>query len=277
MPILSPYETVEGVAFKRLEAKLKNPTPLLKQVGSILVAASQRAFRDQKFGAIAWKPRYPRQSAPKLNLAGALQDLNKGMSAPKPGRFKDRPALKDTGNLRNSIVFRLEGKDAVVVGTSMEYAQVQHEGGVTTQVITDKARHTLAKLLKTARRSVRNLKSGGTSKEILQRIRDFESTGGPDSPTAKKLHLKLAKRSTKLIPAIQKLDALSKLAFILARPKAFAPMFGSPGEVHRTGEYKFKVLNTQVGARPFIGMTDRSRQEIVRWGERWLSSGKDAY
>ena len=133
----------QGVA--RLRSLVNNPARLLKQIGVILVASSQKAFDDQKFGDIEWDERYPNQDEPKLNLAGALSDLNKG-SAIKARRFVARPAGVDTGTLRRSVAFRVnETRDEVEVGSTVEYAGKFHGGGESTQAVTGTARRLFAR------------------------------------------------------------------------------------------------------------------------------------
>lgn len=133
----------QGVA--RLRRLVGNPVRLLKGIGAILVASSQKAFEDQKFGDIEWDERYPNQDEPKLNLAGALSDLNKG-SGIKARRFVARPAGVDQGILRRSVAFRVsETRDEVEAGSTVEYAGKFHGGGESTQVVTDTARRLFAR------------------------------------------------------------------------------------------------------------------------------------
>lgn len=120
-----------GGNLKRLEAALDNPKPLLEAWGKMGTALSQRAFVDQKLGDDSWPERYPGQSGPKLNVAGALQDFNSGRAKPKPNRFQDRPALVDEGfrgGLWGSITYDVKG-DSVEWGSNKEYASKMQYGG----------------------------------------------------------------------------------------------------------------------------------------------------
>lgn len=102
---------------------------LLKQWGALLKETSQRAFIDQQFDGEPWAPLYGgTQKPPFINIAGALKDFDDGRTAPKPNRFQDRPALRDTQTLMNSFSYNVSGK-ALDYGTVVEYARVHQEGG----------------------------------------------------------------------------------------------------------------------------------------------------
>ena len=135
----------------------EDPERTLKQVGTLLSSAAQKAFKDQKFGNAQWEPRYPNQSEPFVNIAGAIQDLSKGPNI-KPRRFERRPALRDTGNLVNSLdanrSVSIKGQHTVEVGTTVPYASAMMFGGETQQTITDAMRTNFRKLQKRAFRSL---------------------------------------------------------------------------------------------------------------------------
>lgn len=100
---------------------LGNLKPVLTEIGVYLLEKTQDAFRDQSFGSKKW----PERMTP--NVAGIVSDFNKGQK-PKKRRFDGRPALVDTGRLRQSFNFRVK-KNTVEVGTALGYAQIQHKGG----------------------------------------------------------------------------------------------------------------------------------------------------
>ncbi len=110
-------------------APLANGKPLMKQIGILGVAASQKAFRLQALGDIKWEPRYPSQRRPKFNIAGALMDWKSGRANPKPNRFQDRPALFDTGSMKNKLTYMVSGALGVKWGTPQQYASLHQEGG----------------------------------------------------------------------------------------------------------------------------------------------------
>lgn len=116
-----PFET--GAKIKRMAQKLKDPKQALNIIGLMMVAESQRAFKDQAWEGKAWLPRG------KVNTFGIINDLSLGRSIPKR-RFDQRPALMDTGLLMKSISHRVRGT-YVEVGTKVKYAQAHQKGGAT--------------------------------------------------------------------------------------------------------------------------------------------------
>jgi len=121
---------------KALREQLKNPDAplisgngLMKQIGILGVAASQKAFRVQALGDIKWEPRYPNQKSPKFNIAGALMDWKSGRASPKNNRFQDRPALIDTGSMKDKLSYNVSGPLAVKWGSPQSYASLHQEGG----------------------------------------------------------------------------------------------------------------------------------------------------
>jgi len=123
---------------------------ILDTIGAIMRGASKEAFEIQRFGDARWLYRYPNQgrAADFVNIAGALSDLNEG-TEPKDRRFDRRPALKDTGALQFSVASRIVGTDGVEVGSALPYAQTMQAGGVTSQTVSQVAKDTLARWLKT--------------------------------------------------------------------------------------------------------------------------------
>lgn len=131
-----------GAKLRRIAASLRDPSPALKQIGAMMVAESQEAFRAQSFGGVAW----PGRAVP--NVYGILADFDAGRKKPPERRFEARPALRDTGRLAASIAFRVIG-DVVEVGTNLEYAGVhQHGGEVESAPITAKLQKSLWSWLK---------------------------------------------------------------------------------------------------------------------------------
>lgn len=109
--------------------KLQKPEVGLKRIGLRLVAYARDAFQKQESAVGAWPERYPQDSPPKLNYAGALNDLNAGGRI-KARRYADRPAAIDTGALRRSITSEVSNR-VVRVGSPLQYAGVQNAGGYT--------------------------------------------------------------------------------------------------------------------------------------------------
>lgn len=122
-----PADFDEGDTFRNLDDALTSrQAGILNAIGAHLTAGSQAAFREQRFGGVNWLPR----GVP--NVAGIIGDLNRG-GQPKKRRFQSRPALVDTGNLRRSITWTVAG-NTVIVGTTVVYASVHQNGGVTEPV-----------------------------------------------------------------------------------------------------------------------------------------------
>lgn len=82
-------EFEKGAKIERIESKLANPEVALRQVGALMVAESQRAFRDQKFGEKAWDARKG-----KINVFGIIADFYEGKKSPPARRFESRPASR---------------------------------------------------------------------------------------------------------------------------------------------------------------------------------------
>lgn len=132
----------EGAKLKRIRAALENPTKALTQIGVLMVAESQQAFKEQKLGDKAWDQRAP------VNVFGVIADFHQGKRKPASRRFDRRPALVDTGRMRKSIAFQVHGK-TVDVGTNLDYAKVHQTGGeVESKPVTESVRKLLGAWLK---------------------------------------------------------------------------------------------------------------------------------
>jgi phage gpG-like protein len=137
------FEVDEGDTLRIITKLADNAREALAGIGAFLVSQSQRAFKLQRFGVEEW----PARLVP--NVPGIVRDLNSG-SPPKARRFQDRPALVDTGNLRNSITFQVQPPNAVIVGTSVEYASIHQTGGVTKPIeLNPRGRQLLTTLIRT--------------------------------------------------------------------------------------------------------------------------------
>jgi len=131
-----------GAKLGRMHDRLVNPDAALKQIGALGVAASQKAFKAQEFGNTKWKPR----GVP--NFMGIIADFAAGKATPPKRRMQDRPALRDTGRLAQSIAFQVQGA-TVEWGSNLDYASVMNFGGVSESApLTDTVRDKLAKWLK---------------------------------------------------------------------------------------------------------------------------------
>ena len=132
-----------GAKVERIEAALLKPQAALKQIGAMMVAESQQAFKDQSFGGKPWAARAP------VNVYGIIADFAEGKKKPPERRFQDRPALRDTGRLSASIAFQIVAADTVEVGTNLDYANVLQVGGtIKSKKITGSVRKALWMWLK---------------------------------------------------------------------------------------------------------------------------------
>ena len=147
-----PSRATAIVTLARLREELDDPKDVLKQIGILLVKQTQRAFTNQRSpGGKPWLERYPGQKGPKLNVAGALSDFNKGATNLGSMRFKGRPALLNTGKLKSEWNSTIKSKYVVVVGTSKEvapYASKMQEGIASTQDITSTGKKAIAAFIK---------------------------------------------------------------------------------------------------------------------------------
>lgn len=139
---------------EQLRRLVDDPEPILDAMGLVAVSVSRNAFAEQSWDGKAWARRYPWQSAPKLNVAGALADFAEGRSAPLNRRFQDSPAGIDRGSLRDSLSHEVDAgarEPWVEVGSVLPYATVQNRGGESTQPVTDQAKRKIAAWIATDR------------------------------------------------------------------------------------------------------------------------------
>ena len=135
----------EGDKMRRFGRNLDNPQAALKQIGALMVAESQRAFKTQRFGKKEWEPRAP------INIYGIIADFHAGKKKPPARRFESRPALIDTGGLLKSLAFSVVSSRTVEVGVSAEYRKIAstlHGGGkIESKPITQTVRDALGEWL----------------------------------------------------------------------------------------------------------------------------------
>ena len=132
----------KGAKVERIEKNLADPHAALKKIGVLMVAESQRAFKEQQFGAKKWDQRAP------VNVFGIIADFHAGRTKPPDRRFDQRPALRDTGRLASSIAYQVTG-NVVEVGTNLDYAAVHQTGGETeSKPLTETVQKKLSRWLK---------------------------------------------------------------------------------------------------------------------------------
>lgn len=138
-----------GDDLERIRSRAQDGEAIGKIVAAILEAQSQRAFLEQRLGDQVWPERYPSQEDPFVNIAALVNWTNTG------GRvltrfFDRRPALMGSGDLMQSISSRV--KDGVVeIGSALPYASTHQWGGFSTQPVTDTAKKTIRRFIKSER------------------------------------------------------------------------------------------------------------------------------
>lgn len=123
-----------------LRDRLAHPERSLHACGAYLVGRAQRAFADQGRGGDSW----PERAIP--NRIGVLRDLQAGRQPPER-RWDGKPAGVDTGRLRSSIAYRVEG-NTVVVGSNLDYASDVQLGSSATIELDAQLRSALAAWLR---------------------------------------------------------------------------------------------------------------------------------
>lgn len=135
--------TPRGIA--KLGKAVADSRKLLKRLGEMMVSDAQKAFQDQAFGTIKWKPKYPNQSEPFISIAGVVQDFGvEGRTKPRSETLERLPALHRTADLRNSVAARAIGSDAVEIGSPLAYAGKHQKGGLSTQPWSEDGKERLA-------------------------------------------------------------------------------------------------------------------------------------
>lgn len=115
----------DGRKLRKAEDRQATPRDFLLAVADHMAASSQKRFRDQR--APDGSP-WPARMVP--NVAGIVRDLEAGRT-PQPHRFRGRPALVDSGALRDTIRGEVHGKTVEIVAPKRYGAKMQ-EGGTST-------------------------------------------------------------------------------------------------------------------------------------------------
>lgn len=131
-----------GAKIERWRKALENPERALKQIGTLMVAESQEAFREQRFDGKAWAQRGP------INIFGIIADFAAGKTKPPARRFQRTPVLIDTGRLQNTIAYQLKGTTSVEVGSDLPYASIHQTGGpIESETIADRVQRLMRRWL----------------------------------------------------------------------------------------------------------------------------------
>lgn len=111
-----------GDKIRRIEENLRNPRAALTQIGAIVLAEAQDAFKQQAWNGKAWKPR----KVP--NVFGIISDFYEGKTEPPARRFVDRPALRDTNRLASTLSWAVKNETTVEIGSNLPYASAHQFG-----------------------------------------------------------------------------------------------------------------------------------------------------
>lgn len=149
-----------------LYERVKNPAFALTAAGTLLASRARARFTNQgtggafrsaigqaaeiilpgMFGAFigGMTGKWPARRVP--NVLGIISDLEAGRSI-QAKRFEARPALVDTGALRDSIRFTVAGTSVTLL-SSMPYASLHEKGGTITRTVPRSILPGLAQFLK---------------------------------------------------------------------------------------------------------------------------------
>lgn len=244
----SEHRDVPGDEWERLKSRLLKPEALLKRIGAILVSDSKQAFERKALGNIAWPPLYPRQSDPFINVAWALKDFAAGRKEPLARRFsRDHPGI-DTGDTKRATTFKVLDTERVQVGNAMPWANAMQNGGVEGVIpITKDAKARMGKWLRS--KKVRASWTGPvtTRGETEEAVRSWAKAN-----------------RMKFVPDKKgKANKDGSLNFT-----AQNPYLRKLGPLMKQSEYRIKGL-----ARPFIGVTDETRDYMLRATADFLAEG----
>jgi phage gpG-like protein len=166
---LSP-KMFEGQTFLRdVLAKMRKSksfqSKIMKGMGGVALAYAQNCFTRQSLGSQVWPERYPKQSAPKVNVAGIVSDFLNGRASPASNRFEARPAGIDSGKLKRSLTpskaLTMSGF-SVTVGSVEKHASAVQFGGKSEQEITPGVVDLLNDYMRKSRKRVKGFKRRST-------------------------------------------------------------------------------------------------------------------
>ena len=134
-----------GEELAELRVRAADTATIGKIIARTLEAQSHRTFEDQALGDFAWPERYPNQDDPMVNIAALVNWCNEGNKITSR-LFDRRPALKASGNLKQTMYARVKG-DLVEVGSALPYAAVHQWGGTSTQPVGEGTKKEVARFL----------------------------------------------------------------------------------------------------------------------------------
>lgn len=120
--------------------RVQDLSPLMRNIATYLKSLSRVAFLNQSFGGHKW----PARTTP--SILGIVADLANGPDVHE-ARFKDRPALVDTGRLRSSFNAVTSARSVQIVSRA-PYAKLMNDGGLASLPVTQAVKGNLKTLLK---------------------------------------------------------------------------------------------------------------------------------
>ena len=111
-----------GVLLKDIVNRLDDPRPALEKIGFFMRERIRRGFRDG-----GRNEPWPDTMQP--NVPALAKRISEGKGPVKRYLGGAKKPLVDTGQLRDSIDYRVEGDSKVVIGTGLPYAEKMQTGG----------------------------------------------------------------------------------------------------------------------------------------------------
>lgn len=168
---------LEGPRVQVLARQVDDTAPVLDRIGQYLIRLGREAFTQQSFGGKAWA------ATTTPNYALIVRKLDRGVFDTRD-LTRSRPALVDTGALRDSLFYRVLGRKTVEVGSLLPYAALHQHGGASTVPVTASARNNLRDLLRIAPRLRDDLGWLFRRSAITVQVRARPFLGVPDAARA---------------------------------------------------------------------------------------------
>lgn len=241
--------TLEGLdkkALLKIYRVLQQPQRVLKQIGAVVLADAQRAFKDQGLGELKWPARYPKQQPPFVNIAGVVSDFLSGRKKPPARRFDSRPANIDTAQtLRGLTPARAVTTSGYVVTVRSATPQSfrMQNGGTSRQPVTQAVKDSLNEWMKQERRAFKRIvkRAGGQGGYVTQTKRAPKKKGSLWQRLMGGRVQGTRFKSVSVKKAAERFGAVQKLGFLFQR----------------------KSLTTRVGKRPFLGITPEGKRKML--------------
>ena len=123
-------------ALKNLAGRVSDLRPALKAIGEDLANSTQQRFADSKApDGTPWEPNSPATIARHVHGVKGTKTKD-GQRLTKKGAARwdsKKPLIGETKNLGEQIHWELQGSNAVVVYSTMEYTAMQQFGGKKSQ------------------------------------------------------------------------------------------------------------------------------------------------